>query len=348
MNIPILIPAYKPDHQLIDLVEKLLESGITNIIVVDDGSGSDYRGVFESVAKNNCCHLCIHSVNLGKGRAIKTGLNYALVNFPELGGIVTADADGQHLPEDILKVQQKLAVNPDMLILGCRSFGEKIPFRSKMGNEITKKVFHLLTSIKVSDTQTGLRGIPFRYIADCIRLDGEKYEYEINMLVSSGRYGIKLTEVPIETVYIDLNRSSHFNPVLDSIKIYFVLFRFLLSSLTTALIDFIVFIICSGFGFNILVSTVFGRIIAGNYNFIINKNLVFRSNSNSLKSFVKYWLLVLLLGSLSYTGILTFVNYLGLNVLFSKALIETLLFFTSFAIQRNLVFNSKDDSNEKN
>jgi len=348
MVIPILIPAYKPDKQLLDLIDKLIGSGTTDIIIVDDGSGPEYGEIFNSVREKHGCHICNHAVNLGKGRAIKTGLNYALLNFPELAGIVTADADGQHLPKDILKVQEKLSANQDDLILGCRSFGEKIPFRSKLGNEITKKVFHLLTSIKVSDTQTGLRGIPYRYILECIRMDGEKYEYEINMLVSCGRHGIHLTEVPIETVYIDQNRSSHFNPVLDSIKIYFVLFRFLLSSLTTALIDFIVFIICSGFGLNILLSTIIGRIIAGNYNFVINRKLVFRSHSNALKSFAKYWLLVLLLGSLSYTGILTLVNYLNLNVLLSKALIETLLFFTSFAIQRNLVFYSKEDSNGKN
>jgi glycosyltransferase involved in cell wall biosynthesis len=348
MIIPILIPAYNPDKQLIDLIDRLIESGIANIIVIDDGSGPEYREIFNSIRNKDCCHICIHAVNLGKGRAIKTGLNYALANFPELSGIVTADADGQHISEDILKVQNKLIENPEKLILGCRGFDENIPFRSKLGNEITKKVFQLLTSIKVSDTQTGLRGIPYRYMFECLKMDGEKYEYEINMLVSCGKYRISIAEVPIETVYIDQNRSSHFNPVLDSIKIYFVLFRFLLSSLSTSLIDFIVFIICSGSGINILFSTIISRIIAGNYNFVINKKLVFRSHSNAKQSFLKYWLLVLLLGSLSYVGILSLVNYLNVNLLISKAIVETLLFFTSFTIQRNLVFYSKEDSNGKN
>lgn len=348
MTIPILIPVYEPDKQLPDLIDRLIESGATNIIIVDDGSGPEFREIFNQIKENKYCHLCTHAVNLGKGRAIKTGLNFALSNYSELSGIVTADADGQHLTEDILKVQKKLFEYPENLIIGCRSFSEKIPFRSKLGNELTKRVFHLLTGIKVSDTQTGLRGIPVRYIPECLKMDGEKYEYEINMLASSGKNGISLTEVPIETIYIDQNRSSHFNPVLDSIKIYFVLFRFLLSSLSTSLIDFIVFIICSVSGMNILFSTIIARIIAGNYNFVVNRKVVFRSHSNVIGSFIKYWLLVLLLGCLSYLGITTLVNYLNLNVLISKALIETLLFFISFAAQRNLVFFSTENSNGKN
>ena len=348
MTIPILIPAYEPDRLLLVLIDRLIESGINNIIVVDDGSGPGSADIFSEIKNNKHCQLCSHTVNLGKGRAIKTGLNFALSNYPDLCGIVTADADGQHLPEDIIKVQKKLFEYPENLIMGCRKFDEKIPLRSKLGNEITKSVFHLLTGIRVSDTQTGLRGIPLRYIPECLKMDGEKYEYEINMLISSGKNKISLTEVPVDTIYIDQNRSSHFNPVLDSIKIYFVLFRFLLSSLSTSLIDFVVFVICSGSGMNILFSMITSRIVAGNYNFAINKKIVFKSHSGVLWSYVKYWLLVLLLGSLSYLGIITLVNYLNINVLLSKVLVETLLFTISFAVQRSLVFYSTENSNGKN
>lgn len=342
MTVPILIPAYKPDNLLIVLIEKLIEKGITEIIVVDDGSGPDHEKIFDSVRNNKYCRLCSHAVNLGKGRAIKTGLNYAIANFPDLAGVVTADADGQHLPEDILKVKNKLIEFPRNLILGCRVFDKTTPLKSKLGNEITKKVFHLLTGVKASDTQTGLRGIPSRYILECLKLSGERYEYEINMLVSCGRNKISIVEVPIATVYIDQNRSSHFNPVLDSIKIYFVLFRFVLSSLSTALLDFIVFIICSASGLSILMSMIMARLVAGNYNYMINRKVVFRSDSSVLVSFLKYWMLVILLGSISYLGIETLVKNADFNVLFSKALVETLLFFVSFAVQRNLIFFTKE------
>lgn len=342
MTVPILIPAYKPDNQLTMLIERLIEKGITEIIVVDDGSGPEHESIFGEVRKNKACKLCTHAVNLGKGRAIKTGLNFAVENYPGLVGVVTADADGQHLAEDILKVKNKLIEFPRNFILGCRSFDKNIPLRSKLGNEITKKVFHVLTGVKVSDTQTGLRGIPSGYIAECLKLDGERYEYEINMLASCGKNRISIKEVPIATVYIDQNRSSHFNPVLDSIKIYFVLFRFVLSSLSTALIDFIVFIICSATGLSVLTSMIMARLVAGNYNYIINRKVVFRSDSNVFLSFLKYWMLVILLGSISYLGIETLVNYADFNVLISKALIESLLFFVSFAVQRNLIFFTKE------
>ena len=348
MTIPILIPAYEPDKLLIDLINKLTESGVKDIIIVDDGSGPQSKKVFNQIKRNRYCHICTHAVNLGKGRAIKTGMNFALTNYPELGGIVTADADGQHSCEDILKVQNKLAEYPENLIMGCRSFSEKVPLRSKIGNEITKRVFHVLTGIKISDTQTGLRGIPFRYIPECLKMDGEGYEFEINMLVSCNKSRISLSEVPIETIYIEQNRASHFNPILDSIRIYFVLFRFFLSSLTTSLIDFIIFIICSGLGMKLLLCTIMARFVAGNYNYMINRKIVFKSHSNVIWSFIKYWSLVVLLGSLSYGGILSLVNYLNFNVLISKALIESLLFFINFTLQRNIVFNSGKNSNGKN
>ena len=344
MNVPILIPAYNPDNLLVELVDRLIELDITEIIIVDDGSDSDSKEIFNQIKNKNCCQLCTHAVNLGKGRAIKTGLNYALDNYPDLIGVVTADADGQHLPEDILKVQKTLIEFPDNLILGCRTFDKNIPFRSRLGNEITKKIFYLLVGIKVSDTQTGLRGIPFKYIRECLKMDGERYEYEINMLASSKKNKMAIKETPIETVYIDQNRLSHFNPVIDSIRIYFVLFRFILSSLTTALIDFTVFIICFSLGLNILLSIISARLIAGNYNFIINKKIVFRSESNLVLSLVKYWALVVLLGSISYLGIQSLVTYINLNAILSKAIVETLLFIVSFAVQRELIFYSKEST----
>lgn len=339
MSIPILIPAYNPDNNLIVLIKSLIFSGIKDIIVVDDGSDNDSLEIFEWINNNDSCHLCAHAVNLGKGRAIKTGLNFALKNFQDLEGIVTADADGQHSPVDILKVYNELSANPHDLILGCREFKENVPFRSKLGNETTKIVFHLLTGLKVSDTQTGLRGIPIKYVPVCLRLDGEKYEYEINMLISCGRYKTGLKEVPIQTIYLDQNRSSHFNPVIDSLKIYLVLFRFMFSSLSAALIDFVVFVICTGFGISILKSIIISRFFSGNYNFMVNKRLVFNNQSKFKESFLKYWLLVIILGSLSFFGISALVKYLNFNVYLAKVLVESLLYFTSFAIQRNLIFH---------
>ena len=344
MVIPILIPAYNPNNSLLHLVDRLIELNTTNIIVVDDGSDSEFKDIFNQVKNKKGCQLCTHAINLGKGRAIKTGMNFALYNYPDLTGIVTADADGQHLPEDILKVQKTLMKYPNDLILGCRSFDKEIPFRSKLGNEITKKVFHLLIGINISDTQTGLRGIPGKYIRECLRMDGEKFEYEINMLSSSRKNEVAIKETPIETVYIDNNRASHFNPVFDSIRIYFVLFRFLISSLTTTVIDFIVFIICSSLGLNIMFSTFAARLIAGNYNFIVNKKIVFRSETNVILSLLKYWALVVLLGSISYLGIQALVSYGGMNLLLSKAIIESLLFFISFAVQRDLIFYSAEET----
>ena len=342
-DIYIIIPAYCPDNRLLKLLKELKNY---IVIVINDGSGNDYKFVFQEVCKLENCILIEHAVNLGKGRAIKTGLNYILINFKNVKGVVTADADGQHLSCDIIKVIKTLEETPDKVILGCRSFQKSIPLRSRFGNTITKRIFKLIVGVGVSDTQTGLRGIPRNFIPKCIELAGEGYEYEINMLISAVKDEIGINEVVINTVYIDDNRSSHFNPIFDSFRIYFVLTRFLLSSLTTSGIDFLIFYFCNSLNTDLVISTGIARMIAGNYNFFINKKYVFKKKTTFLMAFIKYWCLVLFLGMLSYVGITFFKSNTIFGVLSSKVIIESLLFLFSFSIQRDFIFNDKKDFKE--
>lgn len=342
-DIYIIIPAYCPDFRLLNLLKELNDY---IVVVVNDGSGNDYKYVFQELCKIENCIVLEHAVNLGKGRAIKTGLNYILNNYENVKGVVTADADGQHLSCDIIKVAETLGKTPDKLILGCRNFQKNIPLRSKFGNIITKGIFKLMVGIGVSDTQTGLRGIPGKFIPKCIKLAGERYEYEINMLVSAAKDEIGIIEVIINTVYINDNDSSHFNPIFDSFRIYFVLFRFLISSVTTSGIDFFVFYFCTRINIELAISTGIARIIAGNYNFFINKKYVFKKKTTFLIAFIKYWSLVFFLGTLSYVGITFFKNNNIFGVLLSKVIVESLLFLFSFTVQRDFVFNNKKDMEE--
>ena len=82
--------------------------------------------------------LLRHAVNLGKGAALKTAFNHVLCTYPELAGVVTADADGQHHPDDIERVAETLLARPDALVLGARTFGEDVPLRSRFGNIATR------------------------------------------------------------------------------------------------------------------------------------------------------------------------------------------------------------------
>ena len=181
--------------------------------------------MFDRLEKSGCT-VCRHIKNMGKGRALKTGIRRAAESFPGLSGVVTADADGQHLPRDIMRLAGALAGSPESLILGARDFSSpQVPPRSRLGNRITSFIFRRITGVGCSDTQTGLRAIPAHHIAFCLSVPGERYEYETNLLISAAKKGIPFKTIPIETVYLEKNRSSHFNPVLDSARIYYHIFR---------------------------------------------------------------------------------------------------------------------------
>lgn len=224
----VVVPAYRPSDKLIDLLANISKE-FSNIVIVDDGGGIEYSHVFEAIYKT-CPNVKIlnHAFNQGKGRAIKTAINYCISEIDDRSkyGIITVDADGQHLVKDIIKVAELMEKYPDRIVLGCRTFdGKSIPLRSKLGNTISKYVYRYLCNIDVSDTQTGLRGIPGSVLPLMANLNGERYEYETNMLIKVSELSIPYEEVPISTIYEENNASSHFHPVKDSIKIYLQIIR---------------------------------------------------------------------------------------------------------------------------
>ncbi len=231
-NVVVIIPAYKSSNNLVSFVQGLIIQNNLKIVVVDDGSGAEYESIFDQL-KNIGVIVLHHDKNLGKGRALKTAFNYCLNNFDDVVGVVTADDDGQHLQKDVLRVIEALkqtiivVPNKNNLILGARQLDKKVPLRSKFGNFITRNIFYLVTGQKLSDTQTGLRGIPFVFLQNLLNIKGDRYEYEMNVLLSAKKLGMKIIQIPISTVYIKGNKSSHFNPIKDSFKIYSSIIKFI-------------------------------------------------------------------------------------------------------------------------
>lgn len=248
MRIPVVIPAYEPDGKLLDLCRSLVESGIGDIVVVDDGSGKEYQPVFKAVQEECCGVVLRHAANMGKGRALKDAFNFLLNEREDLVGCVTADSDGQHTVKDILKCMEALEQDHNCFILGCRDFDQPdVPFKSRFGNKLTQKVCKGLCGIAVSDTQTGLRAIPKEFMEYLLNTSGERFEFETNMLVESrGRFGI--VEVMVETVYDSkTEHKTHFDPVRDSIRIYKIFggifFKFLVSSFSSSILDILLFLL---------------------------------------------------------------------------------------------------------
>lgn len=335
-----LIPAYQPSERLIDLVHHLRSLTPDPILVVNDGSNDDRAILFEKIGQLPHVTVLRHAINLGKGAALKTAFNYSLVHFPDATGSITLDADGQHRPQEAVQIGRLLTLKPGHLILGCREFDQKykVPFRSRFGNQLTQKVFKFLTGVEISDTQTGLRGIPRSLMASMLRTSSSGYDFETDMLINAVQQGIKISEFSIPTIYIDGNASSHFDPLRDSIRIYFVFIRFAFASIATAIVDLAAFVLAHWATGNLLTASVSGRIVSGTFNFTVSKRLVFLSRGRVLPEVIRYITLVAFFLFLSNSGISVLVRRLGMNVYFAKVLVETSLFLLSFTVQRLIIF----------
>ena len=344
--IVLIIPAYEPNHALVELVQQVRNEndhggGQLPIVVVDDGSSAGTREIFQAVEAVAGVTVLRHAVNLGKGAALKTAFNHALVNSGDaLKGIVTADADGQHTVPDILRVVSAVAEQGEAIILGVRSFDHEVPFRSRLGNETTRVIFRLFTGRSITDTQTGLRGIPVPIIKRALRIPAQGYDYEFELLLTEIRRRSPIVEMPIQTVYEPGNPTSHFNPVLDSLKIYYVFLRFSILGVVAAVLDYILFVAFLALSSNILASFIVGRAATGVFYFYSAKKHVFHSTGKVSAEAIKFALLVL--GSMfaSY-GLLTVqVLVLHIPAPIAKLFAEMTLGLASFAVQRVLIFRN--------
>ncbi len=334
----ILIPAYHPDGKLTALLQSLETMDFRAIVLVDDGSGPDYAGLFREAASFRNVMLLRHSVNMGKGAALKMGLNYIYANLPDVKHVITADSDGQHTPEDIQRLSDAAEKAPESLILGARAFEGDVPFRSRFGNRLTAFLMRFLLGIRITDTQTGLRAIPRSFIPELLPIPYNRYEFELEMLLCAKRMKRAITELPIRTVYIDNNASSHFNPLLDSFKIYIVLFRYILVSIVTAVVDYIVFVpVLYFFGSEVLAVAV-GRVAGAAVQYTLVRRVVFSSKEGISSTLPKYAFLVLCSGCASYIIMNSIEIGSGMNAYFAKLAAEVLLYLANFLIQRDFIF----------
>ena len=351
-KIPVVIPSYKPDGTLLSTCRELIAAGLENIVVVDDGGGEEYAHIFKQVKEDLHCTVLVHEVNRGKGRGLKTAFEHIINEQPDAIGCVTADADGQHLPKDILACMEALEKNPDALVLGCRDFsGDDVPTKSRYGNELTKKVCSALCGVKVSDTQTGLRSIPLDFMKHLLHVKGERFEFETNMLVEC-KDRVNIVEVTITTVYDSKDdHQTHFNPLKDSMRIYAIFgkifLKYIAASAASFVIDYTLFLALDalfvqydiGQGQHDIMAHMIARVVSASFNYLLNSVLVFRSNKKAPTSALKYFIVAvaqlgcgsLLLHTLPEWGV-------KLEPWLLKPLVDGVLFVISFFVQRKFVF----------
>ena len=329
-----LIPAYRPDERLRGLVMELIREG-ADVVVVDDGSTSEYERFFELP-----CKVISYPDNMGKGAAMKTGLSYIQKNYTAPYCVCTLDADGQHSVEDAMNLCRSAAEHPEELILGCRRFdGENVPSRSKVGNRVARAVFGVCSGTPVSDTQTGLRAFSDRLVTEMIGIDGDRYEYEMNVLFAFAGGEGRIVEVPIQTIYIGDNSTSHFNTVRDASRIAGQIAKFSASSFVSFVVDYVLFCLMSGFG--LMTANIGARIVSSVVNFMINKRFVFKDKSSAVWAGVKYFSLAAAVLALN-TLVLTALTGYGMNGFAAKIVTELITFTVSFTVQKLLIFRKKD------
>ena len=351
-NFTLVIPSLDPDENLSHIVGAVIEAGVNDIILVDDGSRPECRHCLTELARRQEVTLLTHETNLGKGAALKTAFAYFLAHRPGRTGVVTADSDGQHAPADILACGKELDREGPAVILGCRDFSQKnVPFRSRAGNRLTSLIFRLLFGMNLSDTQTGLRAIPAQYVEPLMAAKGTRYEFETNMLLLMGSLKIPSREITIQTIYTEQNQSSHFRLIRDSLRVYGLIIKYAASSLLSCGLDILLFflfglLLFPGNGrLDVLLNTALARVLSAMANFSMNRSLVFESRAGASRAFLRYlclavpimlasWLLVYLL-----SNVLSIQSPLLRTVI--KVPVDTLLFLISFRVQRQWVFRDK-------
>lgn len=350
-TIALLIPAYRPDADLVPLVRAIrTEAAPDLVLVVDDGSGSgpgpeqgldegEYDAIFTALEADGA-RVIRERTNRGKGSALKRGLG-AIQEILPGAAVITADADGQHTPADIARLAAVVRENAAWagqapLVLGTRTFGAGTPMRSRVGNAVSSALFFLSTGRWLGDTQTGLRAIPSALIPLLLQVPGDRYEYELSALLAVARTGQEWETMSIDTVYIEDNRSSHFRPLRDSARVLGPMLGFALSGLLAFAIDTVLFLALAALTSQVWLALLIARIVSGGVNVTVNRVFVFRPRGVPwVRTLVDYAALavVLLVAGMISVNILVFA---GVGLLAAKILTDAGLWVASFVVQRAL------------
>ena len=357
----VLIPSLSPDEKLPAYVKELLAADFGLILVVDDGSAPEYQPIFSEIEKWDRCAVTHHEVNRGKGAALRTGFAY-IQEKTALRGVITADSDGQHTVPDTLKLAAELGKKEEVL-LGSRDFSRNnpnVPPKSRFGNRMTSGVFRVLYGKWLPDTQTGLRAFDRSLIDFMLSVSGDRFEYEMNMLIQCSAKKIPMRPIPIETIYHEENKGTHFHPIRDSWRIYKLLlgsfFRYSAASILSFLVDYAVLsllmfwvfsdsaysythILGIQFSFRALVAAPIARLCSAPVNFLLNRNYVFRvgGDRGAVGRYIVLAVCALAVTTVVFAFLDQYVSTAFLHILL-KIIIDVAMYVINYRIQKAWVF----------
>ena len=336
-----LIPSYEPDGALLQVVSELLAHPFI-VVVVNDGSNSSFDEIFKQLPSE--VHYLSYKENHGKGYALKYGFKYIRDYLKLDTTVVTMDSDGQHKVEDAIRICDACE-QVGGLVLGSRHFGKGTPFKSRFGNFMARTSFLISTRHKIYDTQTGLRAFNTSLLDMLIHVKGNRYEYEMNVLLEAIRQEVPINEEKIETIYLDNNSGTHYNPFKDTWRIFKEVIKFSASSLIGFLVDYSVFtlltLIKPGWEHWVLLCVILARVVSATVNFTINYNLVFKKRETLWLAFIKYAGLAVFILGCNLLLMWLLYEQAGMNEYLAKIIVEVTLFITSWLVQRLFVFRKR-------
>lgn len=206
-----LIPAYQAAPSVGEVARRTLAI-VAELLVVDDGS-DDFTGEAALAAG---AEVLRHPRNLGKGRALRTGMEALFGRGVEV--VVTLDADGQHLAEEIPRLLECLPLSPD-LVLGVRDhhFAQMSGVR-RASNRLSSRMISFAAGRALSDVQTGFR-LYSKRLFEAVGLREPGFEAESAVVVRASRRGLSIVATPVEMGFVDGRCTSHYRPLRDSLRI---------------------------------------------------------------------------------------------------------------------------------
>lgn len=333
----VLIPAYQPDARLPRLILELHRADpSTKIVVVNDGSGQKFSDIFEAAATAGA-HVISYENNRGKGYALREGFTWirdSASNPQEC--VVTADADGQHTLTDIFRVG-RTCTDTGTSVLGVREFVGHVPARSRIGNTATSALFWLATGWKLKDTQTGLRAFPLALLPALLEVQGDRYEYELRVLLHLAKFRQPVTQISIETIYEAGNPTSHFRPLQDSARIWAPLLKFAASSGVATVIDYVLVLLLNSLTGALFFPVVAARLVSASVNFAMNRRVFEATGVPLRRSALRYAALAVAVVAGSYT-MLAVLTGIGMPLWIAKIIADTTMYLVSYSAQSRYVF----------
>lgn len=334
----ILFVANRPDGRLPALARALTLSN-HRIVVVDDGSGEAFAPIFEEIRALGA-EVLTHISQKGRGAAFRTGLSH-ISKTDKTGCVVTAGWDGEYSEAAILDICRATALAEEKtIVLGARKFIGRMPMQIAFGSWLSRIIFAFAFGRDILDLQTALRGFSSGMLPWLLKLKGESYNYEINMILDAPKTNVKIMQIEIETQW---KKSSAPWPPADSIGAFWPLIKFCLSGTLEAGVAYTLLFLIESQINNLFLSTVIARVASSGVNFTINKYFVFNTTEahRTPKELIGYYFFYGLLMLTNYLCLQLFYETLHMHITLSVILTECVLFLLSYTFQNKIVFCRK-------